>query len=153
MKFLKSIQAFADWLRGIVVAEPVSVRVVLTEGEHDVVVVFPLTCRLTAAEIGSVEEQLAAAARGGRTRFVLDLRQVAYIDGAAMAMLVRVLRQHRAAGGDLKLADIQPPVQMLMEVMRAHRIFDVIEDVDRAIAAFIPEDATLPAHRTFHLVG
>jgi anti-anti-sigma factor len=68
--------------------------------------------------------------------FVLDLREVSFVDSAGLGLLVRLLMRLRRAAGDLKLCGVAPNIQKSINVSRLNSVLTTHDDVDRAIAAF-----------------
>ena len=59
----------------------------------------------------------------GRTRLVVDLSQVRFIDSFGLGALVSALRVVRAAGGDLKLAAVPSSVEAVVRHTPRHTRF------------------------------
>jgi len=76
----------------------------------------------------------ALAASGAR--LVLDMGQVRFMDSSGLGALLSTLRSLSATGGDLKICNLTPAVRVLFELVRVHRVFDVLESREEAIAAF-----------------
>jgi anti-sigma B factor antagonist len=72
----------------------------------------------------------------GGTRLIVDLQAVTYIDSTALASLVTMHQRAAAAGGELKLANVQTPVRVLLELTRLHLVFDLLEDVSEPALSF-----------------
>ncbi len=68
--------------------------------------------------------------------FVMDLNQVDFIDSTGLGGLVACLKYASEAGGDLKIACLQPKPRMVFEITRAFKIFEVYDDVNVAIASY-----------------
>jgi anti-sigma B factor antagonist len=93
---------------------------------------------------GRIVEGAEAAALHQRLRemlpiyhlFVLDLREVSFIDSAGLGLLVRLLSRVRASAGDLKLCGASPNVEKTLTVSRLRSVLrSYITEAD-AIAAF-----------------
>lgn len=72
----------------------------------------------------------------GRTRLVVDLAQVKFIDSFGLGALVSALRVVRAAGGDLKLAGVPPSVEAVLRLTRLNTVFDCHGSMEDALKAF-----------------
>jgi anti-sigma B factor antagonist len=73
----------------------------------------------------------------GRTRFVLDLGEVRFMDSAGLGELVASLKRVREAGGDLKVAQANQRISDALHVTQLVRVLDVYAEVAEAIAAFV----------------
>jgi anti-sigma B factor antagonist len=72
----------------------------------------------------------------GRTRLVVDLAQVKFIDSFGLGALVSALRVVRSAGGDLKLACVPPSVESVLRLTRLSTVFDCHPAMEDALKAF-----------------
>lgn len=73
----------------------------------------------------------------GKTRFVLDLGEVRFMDSAGLGELVASLKRVREAGGDLKVAQANQRISDALYVTQLVRVLDVYGEVAEAIAAFV----------------
>ena len=71
-----------------------------------------------------------------RARVVLDMSQVNFLDSSGCGALLSCLRQVNTAGGDLKLFGVTKPVRTLFELIRMHRIVEMHESKEAAVASF-----------------
>ena len=69
--------------------------------------------------------------------FVLNLRDVRFIDSAGLGELVASLKRVREADGDLKLAQVNKRVSEALVVTQLIKIVDVYDSESEAIAAFV----------------
>jgi anti-sigma B factor antagonist len=69
-------------------------------------------------------------------RIVLDLSQVTFVDSSGLGAILSCLRELTAAGGDLKLCGVAAPVRALFEMVRLHRIMDILPTREAAVAAW-----------------
>jgi anti-sigma B factor antagonist len=86
----------------------------------------------TAARLWLDEATLAAPAC-----VVVDLAGVRFLDSTALSTLVHAMKRARAVGGDVRLSGLQQPVRMIFEMTRLDRIFEIDDQVDEAIQAFL----------------
>ena len=100
------------------------------------VVVVRLAEDLDAASAPDVRARLAELAAAGRTRFVIDLTSVDFVDSAGVATLVALFKRVRLGGGDVKLAGLRPRVRRILELVRLQRLFRFYPDAVSALAAF-----------------
>jgi anti-sigma B factor antagonist len=69
-------------------------------------------------------------------RIVFDLGKVRFIDSSGLGVFLSCLRKVNARGGDVKLCRLSPQVRTVFQLVRLHRIFDIQETREAAIAAF-----------------
>lgn len=67
-------------------------------------------------------------------KLVLDLGAVEFMDSAALGALLTASRTIESGGGALRLANLTPPVRTLFELVRLHRVFEIMNDVNEAAA-------------------
>jgi len=77
--------------------------------------------------------ELADAIAAGQA-LVVDLSRVRFIDSAGLGALLSGSRQLAGAGLDLRLCALTPPVRTLFELVRLHRVFDIANTLDEAVA-------------------
>jgi anti-sigma B factor antagonist len=78
---------------------------------------------------------LSATLEGGRTRIVLDLSGVMFIDSTGLSVLLNALRRTTRAGGRMALVCTNPTVLRLFEITRLDSTFDIHAGVEPALAA------------------
>jgi anti-sigma B factor antagonist len=71
-----------------------------------------------------------------RTKIVVDLCHVTFIDSAGMGMLVSRRRTVLDAGGDLKLLHVTGRCARVLGLMKLTSIFEIFEDEDAAVQSF-----------------
>ena len=71
-----------------------------------------------------------------RTRFVLDMAGVKFVDSSGLGALLSCLRQANARKGDFRLCEMSRTVRALFELMRMHRVFSIHETRAEAVASF-----------------
>lgn len=72
----------------------------------------------------------------GATRFVLDLAQVQFIDSYGIGELARAYSIVRRAGGEMKLAGVNPLISAVLAMSRLNTIFEMHPTQDSAIEVF-----------------
>ncbi len=80
----------------------------------------------------AVEEEL----RAGRSRLVVDCTGLDYISSAGLGVFMTFIDEARGAGGDIKLASIQPKVYQIFDVLGFPALFDIQPAVEDAVARF-----------------
>jgi anti-sigma B factor antagonist len=81
---------------------------------------------------------LTEAVSAGRTRIVLDLTDVGFIDSTGLSVLLNALRRVTRAGGRMALVCTNPTVLRLFEITRLDTTFDIHAELPTALAQVQP---------------
>src|SRR5215472_4217117 len=78
-----------------------------------------------------------------RPRVVFDCSLVRSMDGAGVETLLHCLEEAMKRDGDVKLCALSPEAAVMLELMRADRVFEVAETSEESVRSFnaIPADA------------
>jgi anti-sigma B factor antagonist len=107
------------------------------------VVVMQLPDELNQYSVQSFLREVEPLLEPHRPRIVLDCSLIRSIDGAGVEMLLHCLEEAMKRDGDLKLCAVSPELEVILELMRVDRVFEVFatsEDAARSFSA-IPADA------------
>jgi anti-sigma B factor antagonist len=87
--------------------------------------------------------------------FVVDLRNVSFIDSAGLGTLVRVLSRVRGMAGDLKLCGAGPNIEKTLTVSRLKTVLGSYAAEADALAAFYHKESgnDLPLHAAVDILG
>lgn len=102
---------------------------------NDVLVVELRVPTLDASNVREFRDSLQALIRD-RTRVVLDLSGVRFIDSSGLGALIACLRQLNGRKGDFRLCSMSTTVRALFELMRMHRVFHIHPSREDAVGAF-----------------
>lgn len=93
---------------------------------------------LTSATADAFREQLSSwqSVEPDVKNYVIDLKQVDFMDSAGLGTLIAVLKRVTEAGGDLKIACLQKKPRMVFEITRAYKVFEIYDTVDEALGMF-----------------
>ena len=69
-------------------------------------------------------------------KLVLDMSGVQFVDSRGCGAILSCLKSLSAAGGDLKLCEVVRPVRMVFELIRLHRICEILNTKENAVTAF-----------------
>ena len=100
---------------------------------HHQLITLPV--RMSRAETPTLRQQLAALIAEGRHQLVLDLHQVRHIDASGLSVLLSAYFALQPHGGRLVLLSPSAEVRARLVPARLHRLFEVYEDADSALAA------------------
>ena len=76
-----------------------------------------------------------------RPQVVFDMSQVKHIDAAGIDMLLECMAEAMKRDGDVKLAAISPEAEVMLEMTRTDRLFEVYHsstDAARSFSGFLP---------------
>jgi anti-sigma B factor antagonist len=109
----------------------------------DDIVVVDVSGRITLGE-GNVmlREIIHDLADKGKTRVVLNLSEVNYIDSSGVGELVKTHTTIHNKGGQLKLANLNKRVYDLLEMTKLSAVFDIQKDEASALKSFRSEPST-----------
>jgi anti-sigma B factor antagonist len=87
---------------------------------------------LTIEEAPVLRDRLLESIRSGALVVVLDMTDVAYVDQAAMGVLMGARERLLASEGELRLAAVQAPVARVLRLLGLDASLPVYESVDAA---------------------
>ncbi len=93
---------------------------------------------LSSASVDTFRTQLARwqSVEPDVKNYVLDLKQVDFMDSAGLGTLIATLKRITEAGGDMKIACLQKKPRMVFEITRAYKVFEFYDTVDEALRMF-----------------
>ena len=100
------------------------------------VVILQMPEQLGADGVRTLLPELEPLLDGHRPRIVLDFSQVRRIDGAGIEMMLHVLEEAMKRDGDLKLSALSSEAEVILEIMRVARVFEVFSTSDEAVHSF-----------------
>ncbi len=105
---------------------------------RDDVGVISVSGPMTAATTDVFRSRFDAWQRNGNTavNVVLDLEGVEVMDSAGMGAIMGVLKRVSERGGDMRIANLRRKPQMVFEITRAYRLFEIFDSIDAAIGSF-----------------
>lgn len=106
---------------------------VVTEMVGDVCVATVPLETVESANAGELKRQLLAALQG-RSKVVLDMHHVQFVDSMGCGVILSCFRNLSPV--DLKLCSLNAAVRAVIELIRLHRIVEIHETRESAIASF-----------------
>ena len=101
----------------------------------DVTVATLTVPQFDAGYADEFKREVAPALAGAR-KFVLDLSIVEFIDSRACGGILSCLKKLNEVGGELKLCGASPFVRSVFELIRLHRVCDILATREEAVQAF-----------------
>ena len=97
---------------------------------------FEVAGRVDSVNANEFGAALDEALGDGKRNLVLDLSGVEYMSSAGLREMVRVLKQVRREGGDLRLAALSERVQEVLELAGLDTIFEIYPTQVEAVGSF-----------------
>lgn len=95
-------------------------------------VLKPQTNALDASNSTQFKEIIRPRLVAG-TALLLNLEEVNFMDSSGLGALVWLFREVETQFGKVKLCGVQKPVQLLLEMVRMHRVFEIEPDAQHAL--------------------
>lgn len=107
--------------------------------EKEGVQVLNLDGQLVAGDdVVTVRSEIEKLVAEGKSRIVLNLENVEYIDSSGLGMMVMCYSATQKAGGDLKLLNLTRRNIELLVLTKLETVFEVFDDVQNAVNSFFP---------------
>ena len=80
----------------------------------------------------------------GRTKIILDLKKVTYIDSAGVGIIIAKYVSVRRAGGDVKLLNLGRRSVRVMTITRLLEVFETFDSEKEAVDSFAVRSGSAP---------
>ena len=107
----------------------------LVEKFDDVAVAALQGEALDASNADDFRRDIEPVLRDSR-KLILDLGKVTFVDSRGCGAILSCLKSLNEAGGDLKLCCVTKPARVVFDLIRLHRICEIIDTKEHALAAF-----------------
>ena len=107
-----------------------------TTEDLDGVTVVTASHELDARNSQKVKDEFKELINAGRSKIVVDLSSLGFIDSSGLGALVTALKTARQAGGDVRLCGLTTPVRSIFELTRLFRVFDIFDSRADALRDF-----------------
>ncbi len=84
----------------------------------------------------ALRDAVNKAVEGGKTKLLLNLADVPYVDSAGLGEIVRCYTTVSRKGGKLKLINLTKKIQDLLSITKLLTVFEVFEAEDEAVRSF-----------------
>ena len=84
--------------------------------------------------------QILELVEGGMTKIIIDCEKLTYISSWGLGVLLRLHKRAKAAGGEVKIANVHNHIIAVLEITHLNKIFAIYPDVNRARLEFRPKD-------------
>ena len=90
---------------------------------------------LEANNVGPFRESMADLVETN-PRVLIDMSNITFLDSSGLGALVAIWRRLSSREGEIKLCSIPPSVRTVFEITRMHRVFEIYETEEEALASF-----------------
>lgn len=104
----------------------------LLERTDGAVIVTLVQTELDARTATGFRQQMAAVIEE-HTQVILDMGPVRFLDSSGLGAILSVLKKVRKGSGELRICNAAKPVRRLFELVRFHRIVDILNTREEAI--------------------
>ena len=110
----------------------------MTDREVNGVTVVELDGRIVLGEeSNSFREHVKSLLAGGKTKIVLNMSNVTYIDSSGLGTLVSTYTSARSQGATLKLSNLGNKFREVPQVTKLLTVFDVYDSEEKAVQSFV----------------
>ena len=81
---------------------------------------------LVAATASQFRDQVRSALLPGHKLIEVDLSQTRFLDSSGLGALIGLHKSICAQGGAIRLLNLAPVVQQIIELTRMHRVFEIV---------------------------
>ncbi len=105
-----------------------------TETVDNTLIVSPPEIDLDASNADEFKRDIVSTI-GGYTKVVMDMKNVGFMDSAGLGAMLSAFKKIRAEGGQFRIYGLNKEVKTLFELVRMHRLFQVLENRETALAS------------------
>jgi anti-sigma B factor antagonist len=107
----------------------------MTDVITDVIVVAVPGPSLNASNSKAFKSDIAPVIQSAE-KLVIDMSAVQFVDSSGLGAIVSCLRQLNEKGSDMKIFGLSKGVRSLFELVRMHKVVDIYNSKEEAVAAF-----------------
>lgn len=104
--------------------------------EDNGVTIIRLDGRFDSAMSEHFKKSVKSLCDKGQVNYVINLKNVTYIDSSGLGALVSSLRQIRQMTGELKVSCLNEQVRSIFQLIRCHRLIEIYDDPQTAVSSF-----------------
>ena len=108
---------------------------ILTDSTQDVAI-MNVKGRVDSNTAPELDSALANLLNSDRNKIILNLEAVEYLSSAGLRALVRALKDAQASGGDLRLASVSQPIEVILRTVGMLQMFKMYPSEQEAIIGF-----------------
>jgi anti-sigma B factor antagonist len=101
------------------------------------VAILDLAGRLQLGEDGaSLRDTMRALLAAGEKQILINLAGVSHMDSSGLGDLISAFASAKTQGSDVKLVNLTPRIDNLLQMTKLLTVFEVFEDEDQAVSSF-----------------
>lgn len=104
--------------------------------KNNVTIIRVLAQRLDSLAAPSLKTEFLRLLEENKYDILVDLAQVEYADSSGLGAILFGIRQADAAGGAVKVVNLQPRVLSLIKIAKLEDVIEAYDNEDEAIASF-----------------
>jgi anti-sigma B factor antagonist len=108
---------------------------IMTDNTQDVAI-MSVKGRVDSNTAPELDSALANLLDSDRNKIILNLEAVEYLSSAGLRALVRALKDAQASGGDLRLASVSQPIEVILRTVGMLQMFKMYPSEQEAIVGF-----------------
>jgi anti-anti-sigma factor len=108
----------------------------LVESKTGDVCVLTIEGDVDAGSAPELESRLRELMQSAEHKLVLDLDDVPYVSSAFLRVVLAMARDATQRGGDLRLANLRPPVRAVFDLAGFSELLKIYDDVHAAILSY-----------------
>jgi anti-anti-sigma factor len=92
--------------------------------------------KINALVTDQIKEQVLKLLEQAGSRLIIDLKGVEYIDSTGFGCLLSCYRESKNNYGIMKIANPEPPVKTLFEILHLHTVFEISRNTEECLRSF-----------------
>jgi Anti-anti-sigma regulatory factor (antagonist of anti-sigma factor) len=105
-------------------------------GTKSSVIVKTLSRRLDRAEVANFRREMQRLLETDQPRVILDFGSVTHLDSGGIQVLLDCLYAVTRRDGEMRLASLSPQAEVILEISRVSRFFEIFSTVEDAMDSF-----------------
>jgi anti-sigma B factor antagonist len=100
------------------------------------VTIMQVKGRVDSETAPELESALTNLLTNNRNKIILNLQAVNYLSSAGLRALVKALKQAQNSGGDLRLASVSEPIEVVLRTVGMMQMFKLYSSEQEAVTGF-----------------
>jgi len=116
-------------------------RISVKYADNATIVTFVDEKILEEMDIHALQESvMSVIEEAERVNLILDFCNVRFLSSAVLGLLMRISKKVYEQEGQLRLCNISPRIYEIFKITRLNKIFDIYENVERAVESLLNMD-------------